>query len=92
MFFRGVVRSRDKRQHKRGKGWAQEYRDIFCVAGDVREAERKLRSRVPEGWELRAIEPTSPNQVREPLSTVLPPDELQELHRVTPGRTLRPMV
>jgi hypothetical protein len=89
VLFVGVVRSLDKRQHTKGKGWGPEYSRVFCVAGSAREAERKLRDRVPEGFELRGVETTSPSKVREPLSEVLPPDELRELEQDIPGRTLR---
>ena len=89
MLFVGVVRSLDKRKYCRGKGLKQQYSRVFCVARDAGEAEEKLRDRVPDGFELRGVEATSPNQVREPLSEVLPPDELRELEQDIPGRTLR---
>lgn len=91
MLWVGVIRSLDKRKYCRGKGMKQEYRRLYAVAKDYETARARLTSRVPGGWELRVVEPTSPGAVPvQELRAGLTPRELQELERgmALSGRTL----
>jgi len=86
----GVIRSLDKRLHRRGKGYGRVYRRLYAVATDYETARARLASRVPAGWELRVVEPTSPGAVPvQELEQGLTAIELEMLNEVRAwGRTL----
>ena len=90
MLWVGVIRSLDKRKYCRGKGLKQEYRRLYTVATDYETARARLASRVPGGWELRRVEPTSPGAVPvQELEQGLTAIELEMLNEVRAwGRTL----
>jgi len=87
----GILRSTGKRLHRKGKGWGVEFRRVYCVAESAGEARARLACRIPgPGWQLRAIQQTTPSQIPDRLEDVLQPDELEQVERgmALSGRTL----